>query len=49
MTSFGIAATLLDEGRIDHLTFKLPLNIQNYPDAMHNIKKNIYTYIYILG
>ncbi|GBP75653.1 ATP-dependent DNA helicase RRM3 [Eumeta japonica] len=32
-------ATLLDGGRTAHSVFKLPLNIQNNPDAVCNIKK----------
>ncbi|XP_042912160.1 uncharacterized protein [Parasteatoda tepidariorum] len=39
VASSGIAVTLLDGGRIAHLVFKLPLNIQNNPDAVCNIKK----------
>ncbi|XP_036339810.1 uncharacterized protein LOC118749148 [Rhagoletis pomonella] len=39
VASSGIAATLLDGGRTAHSAFKLPLNIQNNPDAMCNIKK----------
>ncbi|XP_044598377.1 uncharacterized protein LOC123274709 [Cotesia glomerata] len=39
VASSGIAATLLDRGRTAHLVFKLPLNIQNNPDAVCNIKK----------
>ncbi|GBP66704.1 hypothetical protein EVAR_79060_1 [Eumeta japonica] len=39
VASSGIAATLLDGGRTAHSVFKLPLNIQNNPDAVCNIKK----------
>nr|XP_046472567.1 uncharacterized protein LOC124214346 [Neodiprion pinetum] len=39
VASSGIAATLLDGGRKAHSVFKLPLNIQNNPDAVCNIKK----------
>ncbi|XP_057340808.1 uncharacterized protein LOC130677904 isoform X2 [Microplitis mediator] len=39
VASSGIAATLLDGGRTAHSAFKLPLNIQNNPDAVCNIKK----------
>ncbi|XP_071040027.1 ATP-dependent DNA helicase pif1-like [Parasteatoda tepidariorum] len=39
VASSGIAATLLDGGRTAHSVFKLPLNIQNNPDALCNIKK----------
>ncbi|XP_044597583.1 uncharacterized protein LOC123274158 [Cotesia glomerata] len=39
VASSGIAATLLDEGRPAHSVFKLPLNIQNNPDAVCNMKK----------
>ena len=39
--SSGTAATLLDGGRTAHSVFKLPLNIQNNPDAVCNIKKTI--------
>jgi hypothetical protein len=39
IASSGIAATLLDGGRTAHSVFKLPLNIQNNPDAVCNIKK----------
>jgi hypothetical protein len=38
--SSGIAATLLEGGRIAHSVFKLPLNIQYNLDAVCNIKKN---------
>lgn len=38
VASSGIA-TLLDGGRTAHSVFKLPLNIQNNPDAVCNIKK----------
>ncbi|XP_044575115.1 uncharacterized protein LOC123258925 [Cotesia glomerata] len=41
VASSGIAATLLDGGRTAHSAFKLPLNIQNNPDAVCNIKKTI--------
>ena len=40
VASSGIAATLLDGGRTAHSVFKLPLNIQNNPDAVH-YKKTI--------
>ncbi|GBO00996.1 hypothetical protein AVEN_106799-1 [Araneus ventricosus] len=40
VASSGIAATLLDGGRTAHSAFKLPLNIQNNPDAVCNIKNN---------
>ncbi|XP_050552549.1 uncharacterized protein LOC118277408 [Spodoptera frugiperda] len=39
VASSGIAATLLDGGRTAHSIFKLPLNIQNNPDGVCNIKK----------
>jgi hypothetical protein len=39
IASSGIAATLLDGGRTAHSVFKLPLNIQNNPDAVCNIKQ----------
>ncbi|VVC35537.1 P-loop containing nucleoside triphosphate hydrolase,DNA helicase Pif1-like [Cinara cedri] len=39
VASSDIAATLLDRGRTAHSVFKLPLNIQNNPDAVCNIKK----------
>lgn len=39
VASSGIAATLLDGGRTAHSAFKVPLNIQNNPDAVCNIKK----------
>ncbi|XP_050066554.1 uncharacterized protein LOC126555710 [Aphis gossypii] len=39
VASSGISATLLDGGRTAHSVFKLPLNIQNNPDAVCNIKK----------
>jgi len=39
VASSGIAANLLDRGRTAHSAFKLPLNIQNNPDAVCNIKK----------
>ncbi|XP_044594871.1 uncharacterized protein LOC123272237 [Cotesia glomerata] len=39
VASSGITATLLDGGRTAHSVFKLPLNIQNNPDAVCNIKK----------
>ncbi|XP_050065740.1 uncharacterized protein LOC126554747 [Aphis gossypii] len=39
VASSGIAATLLDGGKTAHSVFKLPLNIQNNPDAVCNIKK----------
>ncbi|GBM86776.1 hypothetical protein AVEN_203254-1 [Araneus ventricosus] len=41
VASSGIAATLLDGGRTAHSAFKLPLNIQNNPDAVCKIKKTI--------
>ncbi|CAF4851971.1 unnamed protein product [Pieris macdunnoughi] len=41
VASSGIAATLLDGGRTAHSVFKLPLNIQNNPDGVCNIKKTI--------
>ncbi|GBL76141.1 hypothetical protein AVEN_234427-1 [Araneus ventricosus] len=41
VASSGIAATLLDGGRTTHSAFKLPLNIQNNPDAVCKIKKTI--------
>jgi PIF1 helicase. len=34
----SIAATLMAGGRTTHLAFKLPLNIQNNPDSVCNIK-----------
>lgn len=37
VASSGIAATLLDGGRTAHSVFKLPLHIQNNPDAVCNI------------
>ncbi|XP_063974372.1 uncharacterized protein LOC135161043 [Diachasmimorpha longicaudata] len=39
VASSGIVATLLDGGRTAHSVFKVPLNIQNNPDAVCNIKK----------
>nr|XP_042912617.1 uncharacterized protein LOC122272722 [Parasteatoda tepidariorum] len=39
VSSFGIAATLLDGGRTAHSVFKLPFNIQSNPEAVCNIKK----------
>ncbi|XP_044588734.1 ATP-dependent DNA helicase pif1-like [Cotesia glomerata] len=39
VASSGVAATLLDGGRTAHSVFKLPLNIQNNPDSVCNIKK----------
>lgn len=39
VASSGIAATLLDGGGTAHSIFKLPLNIQNNPDGVCNIKK----------
>lgn len=44
VASSGIAATLLDGGRTAHSAFKLPLNIQNNPDAVCNIKKKTIVY-----
>ncbi|GFY27012.1 ATP-dependent DNA helicase [Trichonephila clavipes] len=42
VASSGIAATLLDGGRTAHSVFKLPLNIQNNPDAsLNRILKDI--------
>lgn len=41
VASSGIAATLLDGGRTAHSVFKLPLNIQNNPNAVCNIKNNL--------
>lgn len=37
---FGITGTLLDGSRTAYSAFKLPLNIQNNPDAVCNIKNN---------
>ena len=42
IASSGIAATLLDGGRTAHSAFKLLLNIQNNPDAVCKIKKQLY-------
>lgn len=39
VASSGIAATLLDGGRMAHSTFKLPLDIHNKPNTICNIKK----------
>ncbi|CAG9836262.1 unnamed protein product [Diabrotica balteata] len=38
-TNANAPPTLLDGGRTAHSVFKLPLNIQNNPDAVCNIKK----------
>lgn len=41
VASSGIAATLLNRGRIAHSEFKLTLNGQNNPDAVCNIKNGV--------
>jgi hypothetical protein len=40
LTSSGIAATLLEGGRIAHSALKLPLNMQNNEILTCNISKN---------